>query len=126
MNKEKLLKVILSFVACAFGLVTVITGSSVLRGADPGYIVFVPLLIYNSVMGVLYIITGAMAWRNISKAKLLAGVILSLNILVFGGIFFIYSTGSLVALESVMAMTLRTFVWLVIFIGFSWLVKENV
>jgi len=126
MNKEKLLKVILSFVACAFGLVTVITGSSVLRGADPGYIVFVPLLIYNSIMGVLYIITGAMAWRNISKAKLLAGVILSLNILVFGGIFFIYSTGSLVALESVMAMTLRTFVWLVIFIGFSWLVKENV
>jgi len=126
MNKEKLLKVILSFVACAFGLVTVITGSSVLRGADPGYIVFVPLLIYNSIMGVLYIITGAMAWRNISKAKLLAGVILSLNILVFGGIFFIYSTGSLVALESVMAMTLRTFVWLVIFRGFSWLVKKNV
>ncbi len=125
MNKDKLLKVVLSFIVCAFGLVTVITGTSVLRGSDPGYTVFVPLLIYNSIMGVLYIITGVMAWRNMSKAKWLAGIILSLNILVFGVIFFMYSTGSLVAFESVMAMTLRTVVWLITFLGFSWLANKS-
>ena len=125
MNKIKLVKSILSFVACAFGLMTIVTGTSVLRGADPGYVVFVPLLVYNAIMGVLYVIAGVMAWRNISKAKLIAGVILSLNILVFGAVFFMYSTGNLVAFESVMAMTLRSGVWLVILLGFIWLNKKS-
>ena len=38
-----------------FGFITVFAGSSVLLGVDPGYIVFRPLVIYNSVMGIVYI-----------------------------------------------------------------------
>ncbi|MEO7359574.1 MAG: hypothetical protein ABI120_04550 [Gemmatimonadaceae bacterium] len=62
-------------VAVLFGLATVVAGSRVLRGSDPGYVVFRPLLIYNSVMGIAYIAAGIMIARNLQHGKNAAGVI---------------------------------------------------
>jgi hypothetical protein len=49
----RLIPRVLSLVAVLFGLVTIIAGTRVLAGSDPGYNVFFPLLIYNVAMGVV-------------------------------------------------------------------------
>ena len=49
---------ILSLAAVLFGVVTLIAGTRVLAGADPGYRVFLPLLLYNIAMGVAYVAAG--------------------------------------------------------------------
>ena len=43
MQTFRLMQNILAFVAVVFGLVTIVSGSRVLLGADPGFIVFRPL-----------------------------------------------------------------------------------
>ena len=42
-----------------FGLVA---GGRVLLGGDPGYVVYLPLLVFNTAMGVAYLFTGVRAW----------------------------------------------------------------
>ncbi len=111
---------ILSLAAILFGLVTVIAGTRVLAGADPGYIVFLPLLIYNVVMGVAYVAAGITAWLCPIRGKYAAAAIFGINLLVLGIIGYLYTVGAPVAFESVGAMTFRTFVWLVLFLGLAW------
>lgn len=45
------LRRVLALIALVFGLVTLVAGGRVLAGADPGYVVFRPLLLYNVAMG---------------------------------------------------------------------------
>jgi len=55
LNRSRYVKIIqgvLAFAAALFGIATIIAGTRVLVGADPGYIVFRPLLIYNAAMGI--------------------------------------------------------------------------
>ncbi len=125
MQHHRLIQNILALVAILFGLVTVFAGGRVLLGADPGYIVFRPLLIYNTVMGFAYIAAGATAWRSVVRGRQAAGAIFVLNLLVLAGIGALYATGDSVAVESVRAMTLRTVVWLALFVGFAWLVRRS-
>lgn len=110
---------ILAGVAMLFGAVTIFAGTRVLAGADPGYIVFLPLLIYNTAMGVVYIATGTSAWRNIGHGRIGAAMIFLLNLGVLAGIGLLYLAGGPVALQSVRAMSFRTVVWLLLFLGFS-------
>lgn len=125
MRQHQLIHRILALVAIVFGLVTILAGGRVLLGADPGYIVFRPLLIYNSVMGFAYVAAGVTAWRSLVRGRQAAVAIFVLNLLVLAAISALYTTVGSVAIESVRAMTLRTVVWLALVVGFAWLVRRG-
>ena len=112
---------ILGFVAVAFGLATIVAGGRVLGGADPGYVVFRPLLLFNTAMGGVYVAAGIVALRSLARGKRAAAGIFLLNLLVLGIIGYLYVAGSAVAIDSIRAMTFRTGVWLVLFLGLTWL-----
>lgn len=98
-------------VAVLFGLVTLVTGGRVLMGADPGYRVFLPLLIFNAAMGGAYVAAGLAMWRGLRGGVAGARAILALNTLVFAAVLGLYVVDA-VAVESVRAMAFRTLVWL--------------
>jgi hypothetical protein len=107
---------VLALAAVLFGIATIIAGVRVLAGSDPGYIVFRPLLIYNTAMGIAYIAAGVLIWRSVDRGMYAASAIFVLNFLVLGAVGGLYALGSAVAVESFGAMTLRTVVWLVLFL----------
>lgn len=121
MKYRELIRALLSLVAILFGIVTVVAGSRVHLGADPGYHVFRPLLIYNTVIGVVYIAAGLVAWFSVRQGGVVAAAIFALNLVVLGVIGWLYGIGEAVAIESVRAMILRTAVWLVLVLGLVWL-----
>lgn len=128
MNLPKYIRIIhglLSIIPVLFGLVTIKVGIGVVAGSDPGYNVFRPLLIYNTVMGFAYVITGILIWRNFIRGKYAAGIIFLLNLLVLGAIGYIYISGNNVAFESIRAMIFRTTIWYLLFIGLMWLNYKN-
>ena len=115
------LQILTAIVAIVFGLFTVFAGSRVLLEiSDPGYALFLPLLIFNTVMGFIYITAGILIWRNIHKGVVESKMIFLLNLAVFCIILLLFFTGEKVAVESVMAMGFRTVVWGIIF----WSVKK--
>lgn len=115
----------LVLIALLFGVVTVLAGSRVLTGSDPGYVVFFPLLVYNTVMGFVYIGVGVVAWRNVHYGRNGAAAVFVLNLLVLATIWLLYNSGGAVAIDSLRAMTLRTGVWLLLFIGLFWLKRRT-
>jgi len=116
----RLIPRILSLAAVSFGVVTIIASTRVLTGSDPGYKVFLPLLIYNAAMGVAYIAAGAATWHNLNRGKYAAASIFILNFLVLGIISYLYLTGTSVAVESVGAMIFRTVLWFVLYVVMAW------
>jgi hypothetical protein len=121
----KITQISLALVAALFGIATLFAGVRVLLGADPGYIVFRPLLIYNTAMGIAYVAAGVLAWRNVERGKRAAAAIFGLNCLVLGAVSYLYATGGAVAIESIRAMVLRTVVWLVLFVGLAWVTRRS-
>ena len=117
----RIIQRVLAVAAALFGLVTIIAGARVLAGSDPRYIVFRPLLIYNTAMGIAYVAAGIIAWRSLDRGKYAAATIFILNFLVLSAIGFLYTAGSAVAIDSLRAMTFRTVVWFVLFLGFAWM-----
>lgn len=118
-----LVQMIAAAVAALFGVATLFAGGRVLLGADPGYMVFRPLLIYNTTMGVAYLAAGITIWSSANRGRYAAGAIFLLNLLVLSGIILLFSTGGAVAMDSLRAMTLRAVVWLVLFLALSWRVR---
>lgn len=114
-----------ALVAALFGLLTVLAGGRVLLGADPGYVVFRPLLVYNTVMGFVYVGAGAVIWRNVAPGRWAAGAIAFLNLAVLVGVVASHRTGGSVAMQSVRAMTFRTVVWIALFLTVSWLHRSE-
>ncbi len=112
-------------VAILFGVATLFAGGRVLLGSDPGYVVFRPLLIYNATMGVAYVVAGLAIWRSLDRGRYAAGAIFLLNLLVLVGIIVVYSRGGAVAVDSLRAMTLRTVVWLGLFVAASWVARSR-
>ena len=112
-------------VAVLFGIATVIAGGRVLLGSDPGYVVFRPLLFYNTVMGLTYIVGGIMIARNLLRGRNAAGLIFVLNLLVLVSIVVAYRQGGSVAVDSLRAMSLRTVVWLLLFAVTAWLARAR-
>lgn len=102
--------------AVLFGLVTMIAGARVLLGSDPGYVVYLPLLRFNTIMGVVYVTVGVLAWRHLRLGVYGAAAISVLNLLVLGAISYVYAQNGSVASTSVQAMTFRTVVWVVLFL----------
>ena len=115
----------LALVAAVFGLVTLVAGGRVLAGADPGYVVFRPLVIFNTAMGVAYLASAVIMWRSRARGKVAAVTIFGLNLLVLGVIGYLYTAGGAVAIDSVRAMTFRTGAWLVLFLGLAWLDRRS-
>lgn len=115
----------LALAAVVFGAVTIVAGARVLAGSDPGYVVYLPLLIYNSVMGVVYIGVGAGAWRRLDTGRNGAAAVFLLNLLVLVAIWLLYASGGAVATDSLRAMSLRTAAWGVLFVGFWWLNRRT-
>jgi hypothetical protein len=73
--------------ALGFGVLTVLAGWSVLAGVrDPGHAVFLPLLVFNSVMGVWYLVTGGQILSRRGAARWSAGLIALANALVLGAL----------------------------------------
>lgn len=109
----------LAIVAIVFGIATVVAGGRVLAGGDPGYVVYLPLLVFNTVMGVAYMAAGGMIWRSLTRGQSAAGAILVLNLVALAFIIYQYRAGSAVAVDSLRAMSFRTVVWLLIFGGLA-------
>lgn len=118
--RPALLQGALALVAIVFGCVTIVAGGRVLAGADPGYVVWRPLLIYNTMMGVAYVTAGITMWRSVERGIRAAAAIAALNLLVLGLIGYLYATGSAIAVDSLRAMTFRTLVWLALYLGLAW------
>jgi len=121
----KIIQSILALVAVLFGLATIFAGTRVLLGYDPGYIVFRPLLIFNTAMGIVYVVAGLLAWYNLKQGMYLAATIFILNLVVLVAIYFLYTEGHSIAVESLRAMTLRTVVWFALFVGLGWLYRRK-
>jgi hypothetical protein len=102
---------IVAALAALFGIITVVAGTRVLGGADPGYVVFRPLLFFNTLMGAAYLATAVAIWRNASRGRAWALRVTLVNLMVLLTITALYVAGSPVALESLAAMTFRTVVW---------------
>lgn len=100
-----------------FGVLTVVAGASVLFGLrDAGYPVFRPLLVFNTVMGPIYILAGALILARRPAGRWSAGLIGLVNLAVLVAIVI---AGDAVAQESLAAMTARTAVWLIIYAALS-------
>ena len=125
MNPAKALQLLIALIAAAFGVLTLFVGTRVLRGADPGYVVFRPLLVYNVVMGVVYVLAGVLIGRGAAAGKWLAGGIAGLNALVLAFIAWLHASGGAVAVDSVRAMAFRTGVWVLLFGGVVWLARRR-
>ncbi len=121
----KITRSVSTLVAILFGLVTIFAGTRVLLGSDPGYIVFRPLLIYNIVMGIVYIAAGIIAWRNFKLGMYIAAAIFVLNLVVLITIYILYTEGVPIAVDSLRAMSFRTIIWLALFAGFGWLYRRD-
>jgi hypothetical protein len=121
----RVVRILAAGIAVLFGVATLFAGGRVLLGSDPGYEVFRPLLIYNTAMGVAYLAAGVALWRSVNAGRYAAGAIFLLNLAVLVAIFVIYRSGGAVAVDSLRAMTLRTVVWLALFIAASWLCRSR-
>jgi hypothetical protein len=99
--------------AAVFGLLSIAAGGRVLFGADPGYVVYRPLLWFNVTMGFVYVAVGVLALTRLWLAALGAVGIAVLNCLVLAGVAALRASG-VVAGESVQAMVFRTMVWFIL------------
>jgi hypothetical protein len=116
MNRSHLAPRLAAVVAVVFGFATLAAGSRVLLGADPGYVVYRPLLMYNTAMGLAYLAAGIAIWRVPRAGVAAAGAVFFLNLFVLAGIAVLFVRGAPVAVDSLRAMTFRTVVWLVLYI----------
>jgi uncharacterized membrane protein (DUF2068 family) len=108
----------LSLVAIGFGLLTIKEGGMTLSGdeaavtAAGNYVPFV--LWFNFVAGFAYVIAGAGLWMQQRWAVWLAIAIVAATALVFAAFGAHVISGGLYEKRTVIAMSLRTLVWLVI------------
>jgi hypothetical protein len=104
-------------IGLVFGLATLAAGGTVLLGRDPGYIVYRPLLVFNTTMGVAYIAASLAAWMHREAGRAAAGWIAVVNAAMLAWIVYLFKTTTdVVANDSVRAMTLRTAVWLALWL----------
>lgn len=115
----------LALVGVVFGAVTIVSGVRVLLGADPGWLVYRPLLVYNTVMGAAYVAAGVLAWRGSRWGLYSAATIVMLNLAVLIAVIAGHAGGAPIAENSVRAMGLRTLVWLVLLVGLAWLGRDG-
>ncbi|MBM3908300.1 MAG: hypothetical protein FJ363_09545 [Gemmatimonadetes bacterium] len=115
-----------ALIGVVFGLATLVAGGTVLLGRDPGYIVYRPLLVFNTVMGLVYLYAGVEAWRRQAAGRTLAGLIATVNAGVLCWIVYLFqTTRDVVANDSVHAMTLRVSVWVALYAVLAWVWRRK-
>lgn len=112
-----------SIIAIVFGLITIWVGGTTLLGfSDPGYVIFLPLLIFNTVMGFAYTAAGYLIWRKLQTGINAAKFVFLINLSVLILIAIAYLLEVSIAIESLKAMSFRTLIWAIIYVI---LVKQN-
>ena len=109
---------ILSLVAAGFGLLTIKEGGTVLFGDEAARVAagnYVPFVLwFNFLAGFAYVIAGVGLWLQQRWAVWLAAAIATATALTFAAFgMHIYSGGAF-ELRTVIAMSLRTLVWVAI------------
>lgn len=112
-------------VAMLFGLLTLFAGGRVLVGADPGHVVVLPLLLFNTLMGAAYVVAAVLLSRDLRLGRRAAGIIALLNLVAFAALLLYARDGGLVAADSFRAMALRTGVWAGLFAAAGWVLRRQ-
>ena len=107
-------------VAALFGLATLVAGGRVLLGADPGYTVFRPVLVFNTLMGFAYLAAAAVIARDLGRGLLAAVAIAAVNTMGLGVVIVNRASGGIAADETLLAMTARTVVWALLAVVLAW------
>lgn len=116
----------LSVLAAVFGILTIFVGSRTLLGfSDPGYTIFYPLLLFNTIMGFFYTAAGILIWIDCKKQVQASLLILGANLFMLILMIILYSFGKEIATDSYKAMTFRTGFWFVIYITLKTYLKIN-
>lgn len=111
-------------VPAIFGLVTILAAGRILLGLGTAeHVVFYPLLLFNGLMGVVYIATAFAIRSDPVRGRQLAIGVAALNLIVLGTIVLLRNGGQPIAAESVQAMVFRLAVWLTIVGGLTWLLR---
>lgn len=98
-----------------FSALTVAAGSRVLAGIDrPDYVVLPWLVIYNVAAGIVGVVVAPGLWKPRPWAVQFARALASAHGAVFAVLVARWVAGSAVANTSLMAMLLRTLVWVAI------------
>ena len=109
-TKRTKIAAVLAFIV---GMMAIFAGGRVLLGTDPGYYVIDWLPVYNFVLGVLTVgVAAVLIWKNSRYAWPTAVAILSAHVLVMLSLLTAYR--DVVARDSLVAMTVRIVVWLII------------
>lgn len=102
-------------IAGALGVITLFAGGRVLFGFGAvGYAVVRPVLVFNTLMGVAYLVAAGLAVRNVVAARWLALAIVALNGMVLALLVARRASGGEVATETLGAMAFRTIAWIAI------------
>ena len=108
-------------VAGLFGLLTIAAGGRLLLGlGEAGYVVVWPILIFNTVMGAVYVAAAVLMARDIDRGRRAAFAIAMLNVVVLVGLGVLRARGGIVASETLAAMSMRALVWIGIFALLTW------
>lgn len=104
---------IAAVLALIIGAMAIFAGGRVLLGNDPGYYVIDWLPVYNFILGVLSAsVVALLIWKRSPYALPAAVATLALHALVM--IVLIAGYGDVVAKDSIVAMTIRIVVWVII------------
>lgn len=108
-------------IAAVFGVLTVFAGGTLLLGLrDAGYDVVRPVLVFNTIMGLVYLAAAAVTLRDLELGWRLAFAISLANAAVLTGVALYDAATGGVATETVAAMLTRTLVWFGLFGMLSW------
>ena len=102
-------------IGALFSGVTVWAGTRVLTGLDvPGYVVLPWLVLYNVAAGLFGVAVGAGLWLGRRWAIAASSVLAAAHLSVLIALISLRASGGEVANDSLVAMTLRSVVWVVI------------
>lgn len=117
-QKRELPTAAISLVAVAFGLLTIKEGGTVLFGDEAARTAagnYVPFVVwFNFLAGFAYVATGAGLWLQKRWAVWLAGSIALATMVTFASLGIYIFAGGLYEQRTVIAMSLRSVVWVVI------------
>jgi hypothetical protein len=103
--------------ATGFGLLSLFAGGRVLLGlSTPDHAIVQPLLLFNTVMGAVYIAVALRIRADAARGRVGAGAVAVLNLVVWLALIGYAATGATVAADSLVAMGIRSAVWGTIFL----------
>jgi hypothetical protein len=99
-------------VSAFFGLATILAGATAFFGwREAGYEVVRPVLLFNTLMGFVYLGAALLIARDLERGRLAALAITLMNLVVLALIVARRVAGGVVADETLVAMTARLVIW---------------